>query len=123
MAFGIDDAVGVGLQIVNKFIPDPEQKAKAETELRSSLQQWDAQQTNINAIEAANPNFWVSGWRPFIGWIGGIGLAYRFLVVPTVYWYTTGNMPPPDGSLMELVFALLGIAGLRTYEKKIGVSK
>lgn len=123
MAFGLDDAVAAGLQVLNKFVPDPQAKAQAEAELRNSLQQWDKGQTDVNAIEAANPNWFVSGWRPFIGWIGGLGLAYRYLVLPSVVWYSTGSMPPPDASLMELVFALLGIAGLRTYEKKMGVAR
>ena len=69
MAFGIDDAISAGLQIVNKFIPDPNQRAEAEASLRESLQQWDQQQSETNTAEAQNPNLFVSGWRPAIGWI------------------------------------------------------
>ena len=61
MAFGIDDAIAAGLKVLDKFVPDPEAKAKAEAELRSSLQQWDKAQTDVNAVEASNPNLFVAG--------------------------------------------------------------
>ena len=67
MSFGIDDAIAAGLKVLNKFVPDPEAREKAEVELRNSLQAWDKGQTDVNAVEAANPSVFVSGWRPFIG--------------------------------------------------------
>ena len=123
MAFGIDDAISAGLQIINKFIPDPNQRADAEAALRSSLQAWDAQQTAVNANEAQNPSIFVSGWRPAIGWVGALGLAYQYLVHPFAYGAGWHDLPNLDSSLMELVWALLGMAGLRTYEKTQGVAR
>ena len=129
MAFGIDDAVATGLKIIDKFVPDPAQKAKAEADLRSSLLQWDKAQTDINAVEAANPNVLVSGWRPFIGWTCAIALGFNYLT-PYAAWlaamlFNLNITQPPrlDGSLMELVMALLGMAGLRSWEKYKGISK
>jgi hypothetical protein len=129
MAFGLDDAVAAGLKVLDKFIPDPAAKAKAEAELRSSLLEWDKAQTDINAVEAANPNVLVSGWRPFIGWTCAIALGFNYLT-PYAAWLTsmlfnTNITQPPrlDGSLMELVMALLGMAGLRSWEKYKGISK
>ena len=121
MAFGIDDAISAGLQIVNKFIPDPAAAAQAEQELRVSLQQWDAKQSETNTIEAANPNLFVSGWRPAIGWVGAIGLLYQYLLRPIAVGSGWHDLPALDQSLMELVTAMLGMAGLRTYEKTLGV--
>ena len=86
MSFGIDDAIAAGLQVLNKFVPDPEARAKAEADLRNSLQAWDKAQTDVNAIEAANANVFVSGWRPFIGWTCGIALAYQYVAAPLVMW-------------------------------------
>ena len=123
MAFGIDDAIGAALGIVNKFIPDPNQRAEAEAALRTSLQGWDAQQTQVNANEAQNPSIFVSGWRPAIGWVGALGLAYQYLVHPFAYGAGWHDLPNLDSSLMELVWALLGMAGLRTYEKTQGVAR
>ena len=123
MAFGIDDAINAGLQIVNKFIPDPNQRAEAEASLRASLQQWDQAQTTVNANEAQNPSIFVSGWRPAIGWVGAFGLAYQYLVHPFAYGAGWHDLPVLDSSLMELVTAMLGMAGLRTYEKIQGVAR
>jgi len=121
MAFGIDDAISAGLQIVNKFIPDPAAAAQAEQELRASLQAWDAKQDETNTAEAANPNLFVSGWRPAIGWVGAIGLLYQYLLRPIAVGAGWHDLPALDQSLMELVTAMLGMAGLRTYEKTLGV--
>jgi len=123
MAFGIDDAINAGLQIVNKFIPDPNQRAEAEASLRQSLQQWDQQQSETNTAEAQNPNLFVSGWRPAIGWIGASGLAYQYVVRPFAYGAGWHDLPTLDSTLMELVFAMLGMGGLRTYEKIQGVAR
>jgi hypothetical protein len=123
MAFGLDDAINAGLQIVNKFIPDPNQRAEAEAALRASLQGWDAQQTEVNANEAQNPSIFVSGWRPAIGWVGAFGLAYQYLLRPIAVGAGWHDLPVLDSSLMELVTAMLGMAGLRTYEKIQGVAR
>jgi hypothetical protein len=128
MSFGIDDAIAAALKVLDKFVPDPQAKAKAEGELRSSLQAWDKSQTDVNAVEAANPNLFVSGWRPFIGWVCGIALAYQYVAAPLLMWIASSlhialSAPPKlDGTLWELVFALLGMGGLRTFEKVKGVA-
>jgi len=123
MAFGIDDAISAGLQIVNKFIPDPNQRAEAEAALRTSLQGWDEQQNQVNANEAQSSSIFVSGWRPAIGWVGALGLAYQYLLRPIAVGAGWHDLPTLDQSLMELVTAMLGMAGLRTYEKTLGVAK
>lgn len=129
MSFGIDDAIAAGLKVLDKFVPDPEAKAKAEAELRSNLQAWDKAQTDVNAIEAASSNVFVSGWRPLIGWICGLALAYQFVVAPIIMWIFTSLgyliTPPPrlDDTLWQLVFAMLGMGGLRTLEKLKGVAR
>lgn len=129
MAFGIDDAIGAGLQIINKFIPDPAEKIKAEAELRDSLQKWDQAQNEVNKVEAANTSLFVSGWRPSIGWVCASALAYQYILVPFLMWgciIFSVNIPKPptlDDTLWQLMFGMLGLGGLRTYEKLKGVSK
>ena len=121
--FGIDDAVAAGLKVLDKFIPDPAEKAKAETALRESLQQWDQMQADVNKAEAQSPNLFVSGWRPFIGWVCGAALAYSYVLAPLIMYvanlsgHPIPKPPPLDGFLGALVIALLGLGGLRTYEK------
>ena len=128
MSFGIDDAIAAGLKVLDKFVPDPEAKARAENELRSSLQAWDKSQTDVNAIEAANENIFASGWRPFIGWVCGGALAYQYVAAPLLMWIATSAhiplAPPPklDGTLWELMFGMLGMGSLRTFEKLKGIA-
>ena len=123
MAFGIDDAIAAGLKVLDKFVPDPNAKAQYEAELRDALRQWDQQQSQTNTAEAANPNLFVSGWRPAIGWVGALGLAYQFIVRPFAVGAGWHDLPALDQTLMELVMAMLGMAGLRTYEKMQGVAR
>lgn len=121
--FGIDDAIAAGLKILDKFIADPAEKAKAEAELRNSLIMWDAAQTNINAREAEHPHLFVSGWRPFIGWVCGAAFAYHYLFQPIIVFFL--KMPTPTfdmNTLVTVLMGLLGLGGLRTYEKLKGVN-
>ena len=129
MAFGIDDAIAAGLKIADKFIPDPQAKAQFEKELRSDLLSSDRAQMEVNAAEAANSSVFTSGWRPFIGWVCGGALAYQYVGAPILMWAATSlgfNLAQPpklDDTLWQLVFAMLGMGGLRTFEKLKGVAK
>lgn len=121
--FGIDDAIAAGLRVLDKFVPDPAAKAQAEADLRTALIGLDTAQTQVNAAEAANPNLFVSGWRPAIGWIGAGGLAYQFILRPILIGLGWVSLPGLDNMLFELVFAMLGFGGLRTYERIKGVAR
>jgi hypothetical protein len=120
--FGIGDAVAAGIKVLDKFVADPDAKIKAEAELRNALFALDAKQAEINTAEAANSNVFVSGWRPAIGWIGAGGLAYHFILRPIFVGLGWTSLPTLDGMLFELIFAMLGFGGLRTYEKLKGVA-
>ena len=129
MAFGIDDLIATGLKILDKFIPDPAAKAQAEAELRASLLAWDQGQMEVNKVEAAHASLFVAGWRPWIGWVCGAALTFQFVLAPLVTWLLSlvgvvvPKPPTLDDMLWQLVTAMLGIAGLRTYEKKIGATR
>ena len=134
MGLGITDAISAGLGIINKFVPDPAAKAQAEAELRSSLMAWDKQQNDVNAVEAANSNLFVAGWRPAVGWVCALALLYQYVVSPVGVWlaamaFSAGwlhtAMPAPpklDDSLWQLLTGMLGFGALRTYEKVKGVA-
>ena len=128
MAFDpISSAFDLGSKIIDRVWQDPAKKAEAYLELRRLEQSGDlaimAGQTEINKIEAANPNLFVSGWRPFIGWICGLGFAVQFILGPIGGWFTTliGHpvlVPTLDlSTLSTLLIGMLGLSGMRTVEK------
>lgn len=129
MAFGIDDAIAAGLKVIDKFIPDPAEKIKAEQALRQDLLAWDKAQTDVNAVEAQHASLWVSGWRPGLGWCCTVAFAFIYVVGPMITWASTlygRPVPLPSfnvDALMSLTFGMLGLAGMRSWEKVKGLSK
>lgn len=128
--FGIGDAISAGLKVIDKFIPDPKAKIEAEKALRDSLMAWDKMQADINVEEAKHSSIFVSGWRPFFGWIGGIAFAWQYLCIPMITFVCVaiGKPLPPlpafdFGAMEYLVYGILGIAGARTFEKVKGVAR
>ena len=118
--------------LIAKVWPDPVQQVEAQQRLlelqqRGELAEMDAQlkvqlaQLDINKLDAQG-NWFQRGWRPYIGWTGGIGLSYQFLMYPLLVWLSTnvGWTPPPkiDTDLLYgLIAQLLGLGALRTFEK------
>ena len=77
-------------------------------------------QTKINEIEAQHRTIFVAGWRPFIGWICGIALMYNFVIRDLFIWVVKPESIPPAlqmEHLMTVLLCMLGLGGLRTYEK------
>lgn len=135
---GLDDIIGEGLKIINKFIPDPAQQAQAAYQMAQLQQQaefkeLDAQiaqiqsQTDTNKVEASSTSLFVAGWRPFVGWVCGSGLAYQYLVDPMLSWAAAINhwpLPPSldMGTLITMLGGMLGFGAMRTVEKIQGVN-
>lgn len=122
----------VGKTLLDRFVPDPQKKAEAEMEFVRMAAEGELKQViaqlEINAREAAHPSIWVAGWRPYFGWVGGTAFAYVGIIKPLLTWVATikGWPAPPDIDtefLWVVVSGLLGIGGLRTFEKSKGVTK
>jgi len=92
-------------------------------------------QVDVNKVEAASSNLFVSGWRPAVGWVGVAGLAYQFLGYPFMQWawavgqgvdlIPQGLNAPSDlnvEQLMTLLAGHLGFGGMRSFEKSKGVA-
>ena len=110
--------------ITGKKIEDPEEQAKIALQLEQLDQAINTGQIAINKAEAKNPSIFVAGWRPFIGWVGGVAIAYNFIAYPlfgyfgSIYHLDLSNVPTLDmGVLFNLILAMLGFGGMRTYEK------
>ena len=125
--------LGIGNKLIDHFFPDANQAAAAKLRLLEMQQNGDLQvmasQMEINKIEASNPSLFVSGWRPFIGWVCGISLTYAAIIEPvsrfiaSVMFKYNGAFPVIDTTLtLQILLGLLGLAGMRSWEKKEGVA-
>ncbi len=105
---------------INKIWPD---KTEAEKQQLAAAVMVVQGQLDINKIEAANPSVFVSGWRPFIGWVCGAGCTWNWIALPVVKTVlaicgTTIELHPADlTEMLPLLFGLLGLGTLRTVEK------
>lgn len=129
------DLVG---KVLDRVIPDPAAAAAAKLQVDTLVQTGElaqlaantaamTAQTDTNKVEAASNNVFVAGWRPFCGWVGGAGLAYSAIIEPvarfvsTVYFGYTGSFPVIDTTItMQILFGLLGLGAMRSYDKKQG---
>jgi hypothetical protein len=126
--FGGDDAIAgvaaVGNIVDNLFTSKDEKLTHEEVRMRIA-QQPHLVQTEINKIEAQHRSVFVAGWRPWIGWVCGMGCANFFLINPWIQWIA--NKPGPElpvDTLMQLTLGILGLLGtMRTVEKIKGKTK
>ena len=122
----------LGKDLVGRWFPDPEKARAAEAEflklaMDGELKQIIAQ-LEINAREAQHPSVWVAGWRPAFGWFGAVGFLYSTVVQPMIVWYGAAKgWPLPPAINIDLLWVvitgMLGVGGLRTFEKAKKVSK
>ena len=126
--------IGPVTGLLDKFIEDKDQKNKLAHEI-ATMSEKHAQelakgQLEVNKVEAGHRSALVAGWRPFIGWVCGIALAWHFVLAPvTMFLCAYIGVAIPDlptfdmGSLMTVLMGMLGLGGLRTYEKQKGLTK
>jgi len=120
--------------LLGKFVPDQTEKLKLAHEI-ATLTEKQAHsiamaQIEVNKVEAASNSIFKSGWRPFIGWTCGIAFSYHFVLQPLlIFVMTYAGYPVPElpefdmASLMTVLGGLLGLGGLRTFEKYKGITK
>lgn len=130
---GVDTVIGEGLKIINKWIPDKDAQAKAAAEYESAVLAANTQlavsQNEVNKVEAGHSSIFVSGWRPFIGWICGSALAYHFILQPLIVFLfaLSGehvDLPIFDmDALYTVLMGILGLGGFRSIEKLKGVAR
>jgi hypothetical protein len=124
--------------VLNRVLPPEKMSEKdrvqVENQVLLELQKMDWSQLQgqllINLEEAKHQNLFVAGWRPFIGWTCGVALAYSFVLQPFaaflvgVYKWQLPPLPALDASsLMTILLGLLGLGGMRTFEKLRGVAR
>jgi hypothetical protein len=124
------------LPLIDKIvarIPDPAARERASLDMQAELLKAavaeSQSQNEVNKVEAAHQSLFVAGWRPFIGWMGGISLGYAFLLQPILSWFlaifgVTTPLPEPNTeTMMALVTAMLGVTAARSFDKWKGTSR
>ena len=138
---GIAAAIPLIGKVFDRVFPDPAQAQEAKLKVLELEQQGElaeleadvklaAGQMQINEQEAQHSSLFVAGWRPFVGWTCGVALAYHFIIQPLANWgaFLAGadleGMPEMDmGELMTVLLGMLGLGGMRSYEKRNHVAQ
>ena len=119
-----DSIIGVAGKVLDKFVEDKDLKTKLDFELRKAYSDANLAQIDVNKEQAKHPSIFIAGARPSIMWICAFGLGWQFVFLPVAIWYMTISGQPvvlPDietEGLMSLTLALLGLGGMRTFEKR-----
>lgn len=144
----IGGLLSVGQSLIERIWPDPAKQQEEMRKLQEMEQAGDMARLNarvqllvaqlkINEQEASHKSVFVAGWRPFIGWVGGLAMAWQFIAYPMLLWVwaiaapetcTAENVcmalnPPPvfeTGPLFAIVSGMLGIGAMRSYDKHKG---
>lgn len=126
------DATGIGAvadlasTVISRLWPDKTEQERAQLAAALTIVQG---QLDANRAEAASPSAFTSGWRPGVGWVCVAALACQYIARPLVQWggIVTGHplpdLPGIDDNLWQLMLGLLGLGGMRSYEKVKGVAR
>ena len=133
---GIGSVIESVGKVASDLITTDKERMELELEAKRIDQAIDLGQMEVNKVEAANQNMFVSGWSPAIGWVGAGAMFYQFLLYPLLVWAWTWMQaeqivpqevkPPPmldTDALWVILSGMLGIAGMRSFEKSRGVAR
>ena len=120
--------------IIDKFVTDPNQAGELKKQMQDALADNAKAQLEVNKVEAAHRSIFVAGWRPMVGWVLALALAFMYLIKPIVSTaliafgqVEAGNLinavELDTGVLMTLLTGMLGFGGFRSIEKIKGISK
>ena len=130
----IQALIGPATKLLGKFIEDKDTKNKLAHDIATMAEKHAQElakgQIEINKSEAQHKSIFVAGWRPFIGWTCGIALCWHFVLAPvTMFVCAYLDVAIPElpifdmGSLMTVLMGMLGLGGLRTFEKYKKITK
>ena len=126
------DATGIGAvadlasTVISRLWPDKTEQERAQLAAALTIVQG---QLDANKAEASSPSPFTSGWRPGVGWVCVAALACQYIARPLVQWgsivsgHPLPDLPGIDAQLWELMLGMLGLGGLRSYEKVKGVAR
>jgi hypothetical protein len=115
------------MTILEKVVPDKDERAKLAHDIATQAERQAHDQimaqVEVNKQEAAHKSLFVAGWRPFTGWACGLALANNFIVVPYLAAFGLEIVPLNLEVMLPVLLGMLGLGGMRSYEKRNGVSR
>ena len=126
--FGGDTLKTVGT-VIDDLHFSGEEKEKLKLQMKEIDAKLKEKQLDINKVEAGHKSLFVAGWRPFLGWISGLRIGYVYLFQPILDMILQMFGVEVDwvvldlGQLMPLILGMLGLGGLRSFEKAKGLTK
>jgi hypothetical protein len=134
--FGIGSIIDAVGKVAGDLVTTEKERLEMALREKELDQRLDLAQIEVNKSEAQHSSLFVAGWRPAIGWIGAAAMAYQFLLYPMLVWAWTWMQgigwipnelkPPPvldSDQLWVILSGILGIAGMRSFEKTKGVAR
>ena len=126
---GKDGALKQVASVIDSLHTSEEEKLDKKILMQRIQQKLAEKQLDVNAKEASHRSVFVAGWRPAIGWCGALALFFAFILSPCIEWYAKFSgmdiVPPAieTGPLLAIVTSMLGVAGMRSFEKAKGIAK
>ena len=126
---GKDGALKQVASVIDSIHTSEEEKLDKQILMQRIQQKLAEKQLDVNVKEAGHRSVFVSGWRPAIGWVGAFALMFEFILSPCIEWYSKFaglNLTAPEiqtGPLLAIVTSMLGVAGMRSFEKAKGLTK
>jgi hypothetical protein len=124
-----ESVIGVADKVLSKFVTDKNLKLKLEHELKTEFHKANLAQIEVNKEQAKHSSIFVSGARPAIMWVACFGLLWSYFLAPILNWIIVvsgSDVPLPKietEGLLTLTLSLLGLGGMRSYEKMKGVAR
>ena len=124
-----DSVIGIAGKVLDKFVEDKDLKKKLDHELRTQIISLDLAQAQANVEQAKHSSVFIAGARPAIMWICAFGLGWQFVFQPIAVWGMAVSgvdvvLPVIETEgLMSLTMALLGLGGMRSFEKSKGIQR
>lgn len=125
---GIIETVG---KVADDLFTSDKERMQADNESYKAETERLGTQTKINEIEAKSEDWFARRWRPAIGWVGVMAMAYQFVIYPFLVWgwsamqaagwVSIGLLPPPQletDSLWVILTGILGIGTMRSMDKR-----
>jgi len=129
----IELLIGAITPLLNKVIPDKTEAAKLAHEIATLAERQAHElaklQIETNKAEASNPSMFVAGWRPFTGWVCASALAFNYIVLPIANYVCSIFLDVPVPTpldmdvMLPVLLGMLGLGGIRGYEKVKGVAR